>query len=75
MTAPDQLKFEPAAERETLIRSWECAYVLSEDCADELTLDQFVFIETVMLAGPERLDLKQAVDLLGIYESVRGSRT
>jgi hypothetical protein len=62
-------------EEAPLIRAWECAYVLSEDCADELTLDQFVFIETVMLAGPECLDLNQANDLLAIYQSVRGNRT
>jgi hypothetical protein len=53
-------------------RAWECAYILREDFADRLTLEQRVRVEVAYLSDP--LGWAECGDMLGLYSAIAGVR-
>ncbi len=55
--------------------AWECAYVLSDEAADDLSIDQRILVEAVRLIGEPGLDYPVAGEIIALYCANRPTRT
>lgn len=56
-------------------RASDAAYVLCQDCADRLTIDQRIRMEVICLVAPERLSTAWCGEAFSMYAAKVARRT